>query len=74
MAECELVPGCIFFNDKMQNMPATSDILKNRYCKDDFSSCARYMVYKVLGRPRVPADLYPQQTEKAEKVIRGKEA
>lgn len=70
MAECELIQGCIFFNDKMQNMPATADILKEKYCKDGYAACARYMVFKALGRPRVPPDLYPQQTEKAEKVIK----
>jgi len=69
MAGCELVGGCIFFNNKMQNMPATADILKKKYCQGDFASCARYMVFKALGRPKVPADLYPQQAELAEQVI-----
>lgn len=70
MAECELITGCIFFNNKMQNMPATADILKNKYCKNAYTTCARHMVFKALGRPKVPTDLYPQQTDKAEKVIK----
>lgn len=69
MAECELIQGCIFFNDKMQNMPATAEILKSKFCKDAYAICARYMVFKALGRPKVPVDLYPQQQEKAAKVI-----
>ena len=28
MAECELINGCIFFNDKMLNMPATAELLQ----------------------------------------------
>lgn len=70
MAECELVEGCIFFNNKMMNMPATADLLKSKYCKGDYTSCARYMVFKALGRPKVPADLFPQQSEKAAEVIK----
>lgn len=69
MADCELIQGCIFFNDKMKNMPATADILKNKYCKDEFLTCARYKVAKALGREKVPLDLYPQQAEKAGKLI-----
>ena len=69
MPECELIEGCIFFNDKMQNMPATATILKNKYCKSNFTECGRYMVFQALGRPKVPMDLYPQQTDKAQKVI-----
>ena len=72
MADCELLAGCIFFNDKMKDMPATANLLKNKYCRNDSSTCARYMVFKALGRPGVPVDLFPQQVEKAEKIIAGK--
>jgi hypothetical protein len=68
--DCELIQGCIFFNNKMQNMPATAELLKKRYCKGAFSTCARHMVFKAMGRPRVPPDLFPQQTEIAEDLIR----
>ncbi len=70
MADCDLIGGCIFFNDKMRNMPATAEILKNKYCRDNSSPCARYMVFKALGRERVPADLFPQQQDKAENIIK----
>jgi hypothetical protein len=70
MADCELIQGCIFFNNKMQNMPATAELLKKRYCKAAFTTCARHMVFKALGRPRVPPDLFPLQTEIAEKLIK----
>lgn len=70
MADCELIQGCIFFNNKMQNMPATAELLKNKYCKGAFTSCARHMVFKAMGRPKVPQDLFPQHTEKAEEIIK----
>jgi hypothetical protein len=71
MADCELLQTCIFFNDKMKNMPGTAAILKGQFCKSDNSSCARYTVFKALGRQKVPTDLFPQQKEKAEKIIAG---
>lgn len=70
MADCELIQGCIFFNNKMQGMPATAELLKNRYCKGAFTTCARHMVFKAMGRPSVPPDLFPQQTEIAEEIIK----
>jgi hypothetical protein len=69
MAECELLGGCPFFNDQMANMPGTAAGFKRSYCQGENGNCARYMVFKALGRPRVPADLFPNQEERARKVI-----
>lgn len=69
MSECELLAGCIFFNDKMADQPATADLLKVRYCKGDNSKCARYMVYKAKGRDNVPPDLFPGQLTRANSII-----
>jgi len=69
MAECVCLPGCPFFNDKMQNMPALAGIMKKRYCMDDFDSCARYMVFTKLGKEKVPMDLYPNQVERANEIL-----
>jgi len=71
MADCELLKGCLFFNDQMQGLEATTDMLKTKYCKGENSNCARYMVFKALGRPRVPADLFPIDTERAKQIISG---
>ena len=70
MAECELTQGCIFFNNKMKDMPATAELLKAKYCKGAFADCARYRVFKALGRPKVPPELYPQQSEKVDEIIK----
>ncbi len=69
MPDCECLPGCPFFNDKMDKMPAMASMLKKQYCQGDFVSCARYMVKVKLGKDAVPLDLYPNQIERAEKLL-----
>ena len=72
MADCECLPGCLFFNDKMQNMPAAAKLLKSRLCRGDNARCARHMVVAALGREKVPADLSPNQVDRAEAIIAGR--
>ncbi len=67
MTECECLPKCLFFNDKMADMPATAEKMKNRYCLGNKIICARYMV-KSSGKP-VPVDLYPNMVDKAKALI-----
>ena len=69
MAECQCLPKCPFFNDRMQKMPALSDIMKKKYCLGDNTSCARYIVFKAKGSENVPADLFPSQAERAQTLI-----
>ncbi len=71
MKDCELLEKCIFFNDKMVGMPSMAEVIKLRYCKDDNTGCARHMVCKSLGREKVPADLFPNQVDRAEKLMAG---
>lgn len=65
MADCECLPRCIFFNDKMANRPATAEIMKTQYCKTDQSQCARFVVFKAKGGAAVPPDLFPNQLDRA---------
>ncbi len=67
MTECECLPKCLFFNDKMADMPATAEKMKHRYCLGDKMICARYMV-KSSGKT-VPIDLYPNMVDKAKVLI-----
>lgn len=71
MADCELIEKCIFFNDQMPNMPSTAAVYKKMYCEGDFDHCARYMVVKAIGRGNVPSDLFPNQKDRAESIIKG---
>ena len=69
MADCECLPKCPFFNDKMKNMPSLSSMLKKKYCQGDSAGCARYRVFKALGRDAVPGDLYPNNQDKADELL-----
>ena len=71
MADCECLPRCPFFNDNMQNMPAAANLLKKRLCRGDNSQCARHMVLEAKGKEKVPADLTPNQVERAQALIGG---
>ena len=71
MADCELLAGCIFFNDRMASMPSTAEVIKLRYCKSDNTGCARYMIFRTMGRDKVPQELFPNQIEQAMQVIEG---
>jgi hypothetical protein len=69
MAQCERLSGCPFFNDKMTGMPQTTESFKEKYCRNRYSACARYMVLKALGAERVPIDLYPNMRGRAKEII-----
>jgi hypothetical protein len=66
MAQCECLPKCPFFHDKMEDMPAMADIYKRKYCQGDNSECARYSVFTQMGPGSPPMDLYPNNREQAE--------
>lgn len=69
MPDCELLAGCIFFNDRMANMPSTSNVFKMIYCTDNFEGCARYTVRKAAGKEAVLDDLFPNQMERAKEIL-----
>lgn len=71
MSECECLPKCPFFHDKMDNMPAMADIFKHRYCMGDNLSCARHRVFEVLGRGEVPTDMFPNDVQYADTLLAG---
>jgi len=59
--ECECLAKCPFFNDQMADKPATAELMKKQYCLSNYENCARYIIFKALGREKVPADLFPNQ-------------
>jgi len=69
MAECPLLPTCPFFNDMMANMPAMSEGMKKTFCRQAFLECARYMTCTTLGREQVPADMFPNEPDRARDII-----
>jgi len=67
---CPLLGGCCFFNDICENMPASSEYLKNSYCRSEHEKCARYHVYQNTRGEGVPSYLFPSDMERTAKVIR----
>jgi hypothetical protein len=66
--ECEYIPTCPFFNDKMAKAPNIVKGMKEKYCRADKTVCARYMV-KTSGKP-VPLDLFPHEVSRAKELLR----
>ncbi len=69
MADCPSLPRCVFFNDHMARISAAAESMKKRYCRDDNSQCARWLVCKAKGAPAGPADLYPNETERLDVLL-----
>jgi hypothetical protein len=69
MAECECLKGCPFFNDKMKMDEGMGLIYKKKYCLGDNSDCARYMIFKALGPGIATNDIFPNNKDKALKLI-----
>jgi hypothetical protein len=69
MADCECLPKCPFFNDRMADMPALAGMMKKKYCLNDNDTCARHIVFAALGSENVPDDLFPSQIDRARKIV-----
>lgn len=69
MPDCPALDICPFFNDKMADMPATTSVIKRKFCRGDYCRCARFMVSKALSNDKVPKNLYPNDTRRAEKIL-----
>ncbi len=69
MADCECLAGCAFFNDRMTDMPATANLYKKQFCQGNNEGCARHMVFRTLGKEKVPSDLYPNDADRARQII-----
>jgi hypothetical protein len=69
MVDCEVLPTCPFFNETLPKMPAMTSYLKSTYCRLDFQKCARYMVRQAMGKEKVPANLFPDEIDRAKRII-----
>jgi hypothetical protein len=69
MADCECLPKCPFFHDRMANKPATAQIMKSQYCLGDSNGCARHQVFLTAGSQYVPADLFPSQIDRVPGIL-----
>ena len=69
MGDCKRLGGCPFFNDQLNDMPSTAEMYKRRYCRDDHTACARYQVAEVLGKERVPDNLFPGMLDRVQEIL-----
>ena len=69
MADCEKIAECMFFNDKLTNMPAVVDIIRKSFCHGDYTRCARYMVTEIYGIESIPSDLFPGNSVRAKTIL-----
>jgi hypothetical protein len=74
MSECICLPKCLFFNDKMANMPVMAEHMKQRFCLGNNNECARYKVFTTLGRDKVPENLFPNNYDRALEIIATEQA
>ncbi|QOR34651.1 hypothetical protein IMX26_14415 [Clostridium sp. 'deep sea'] len=69
MAQCEKFAACPFYQGKMNIESAIGKIYRRKYCEGDKTNCARYKVATALGKKFVPLDLYPNMTDRANKIL-----
>lgn len=68
--DCEYLDQCLFFNNKVPDMPSTTRVLKIRYCTGGGNrACARFIIGKKLGKEKIPEDLCPNQLDRLEELL-----
>jgi hypothetical protein len=66
---CEFMDSCPFFSDKIGRYPVAAGAMRAKYCLGDNADCARYRVAKALGREAVPSWLFPNDVDRALKLL-----
>lgn len=69
MASCERLSKCPVVNNSDEGPEPPPGRIKEKYCYNNYSECARYMVLKAVGGEFVPADLQPDQAGRAKEII-----
>jgi hypothetical protein len=69
MADCPSLEKCPFFNDKMAGKTGIINMYKRKYCKEDYKSCARWVISNTVGREHVTLSIYPNMINKANEII-----
>lgn len=69
MATCEKLPKCPFYQGKMDINSGLGSMYKKRYCEGDKTLCARYIIATKLGPEFVTDSLYPNMTDKANRLL-----
>ena len=59
------------FQQQNERYACSSGTFEEALLPCDNSQCARFMVASKLGKERVPADLFPGQTDRAREILKG---
>lgn len=68
MVECRIAKKCPFFKAE-DGQQAISAWLRLQYCRGSFALCARHTVHEAMGQEFVPADLFPNEQVRAQKIL-----
>jgi len=67
---CELLQCCRFFDDCLEGLPETAELIKSRLCRGDYQNCTRYRIFKSLGDTALPPFLNANDLEQVDKARR----
>jgi hypothetical protein len=71
MPSCPRLTHCLFFNNRLKNMPAIADMTRAEYCRSgQHENCARFQVSTTLGPAGVPDNLFPDQVNRVATVVK----
>jgi hypothetical protein len=70
VSECPHLSKCLFFNNRLRNMPAVAEMAKTSYCRGHHETCARFIASNALGPGIVSDDLFPDQTDRVQEILR----
>jgi len=66
---CPFLSGCPVFNVNMRAFPVGAEVMNDQYCRGEYARCARYLIATQLGREKMPSMLFPNQMDRAQKVL-----
>jgi hypothetical protein len=69
METCEFQSSCFVYSNLMKNRPRTLEYIKEEYCDSNYSTCARFMIFKSKGPYKVSNYLFPEDIQEACKIL-----
>ena len=69
MRDCDYIPECTFYHDKLDNMPPIAEFMKMEYCHKHSHLCARKIYYVAKSIGTAPVDLMPNETDKVKFIM-----
>lgn len=61
---CAYRDTCPFFLSDVGYSPELNYTMRQRFCLDDSSGCARFIALAAIGRENVPTDLLPSDCDR----------